>query len=662
MRLISAHVRGYGRLVNTKVNLDSKVIAVVGPNEAGKTTLLKALAHVDTGEEVPVAQRSRAGDVPDEARITTFHYILDDGDRKALADLDLAKQPTSAKVARNAAGSKLTVDISPKPVKSVAQLEQALPVLEAGFASPSSLEAWVDPETVYSDPDSDAPRDYLRELQVVIQAAAQVIAEPGAKLEDESIELAESLRDATLEGAEIRNALSTVAAWGRQEEPSAEARDRIWKRSPDFILFDEEDRSIQSSYTFDAALVSDTPDALANLAGTAGLDLQELHGFVTTGDVARRRTAIVQANRRMDTTFNEAWKQSRLSVHFEVDGDQLRIELMEDGDNVTVFDERSAGLRMFVALIAFLKVHGSARPPILLIDEAENHLHIDAQADLVNMFVTQEHAVKVIYTTHSPACLPPDLGTGIRTVVPRKDNYQISDIQNSFWQGAAGYTPLMVAMGAAAAAFTPARSVVLAEGATEMILLPTLLRSATGLSELPYQVAPGLSEVPKDFMPHLDLEGSRVAYLVDGDSGGKAIKKLLASAGVPKEMVVEIDVPGIENVLDINAYRDAVRTLLHECNPTTQHESLPELPAFDSRKTTSIALEMEGWIEQQGLKAPSKVAVASWLVQNERATASPGHTQVLVDVHARLLRALEVGNEQIAYKRTNALTEALIDD
>jgi uncharacterized protein YhaN len=39
MRLISARIRGYGRIVDSKINLDAKVIAIVGPNEAGKTTL-----------------------------------------------------------------------------------------------------------------------------------------------------------------------------------------------------------------------------------------------------------------------------------------------------------------------------------------------------------------------------------------------------------------------------------------------------------------------------------------------------------------------------------------------------------------------------------------------------------------------------------------------
>lgn len=69
---ISAHVQGYGRIVDSKINLDAKVIAIVGPNEAGKTTLLKALAHVDGETAVPMPQRSRATEVTDQTRVTTF--------------------------------------------------------------------------------------------------------------------------------------------------------------------------------------------------------------------------------------------------------------------------------------------------------------------------------------------------------------------------------------------------------------------------------------------------------------------------------------------------------------------------------------------------------------------------------------------------------------
>ncbi|WP_067798227.1 AAA family ATPase [Actinomadura formosensis] len=643
MRLISAHIRGYGRIVDSKVNLDAKVIAIVGPNEAGKTTLLKALAHVDADAAVPVPQRSRAADVTDETPITTFDYVLDDEDKDAVADLDLQQPPKRVSIARTASGQKLTVDVQPRPVKSIAPLQDAIAVLKFGQAN-EDLDDWIDPETVYADPNSDAARDYRTELQSIIDAVDGAIAEPGTGISDEAIKFAESLRSATLENTgadELRTALDTVVDWAKREGPGQVARDRIWHRSPDFIMFDEAGRSIQSTYAFDDALVADPPAALANLMGTASLDLKELLTFVRTDDVARRRTAIVQANKRMDAIFDEAWKQSRLAVHFEIDGNQLRIELIEDGNNVTVFDERSAGLRMFVALIAFLKTHGSDRPPILLIDEAENHLHIDAQADLVNMFVTQEHAVKVIYTTHSPACLPPDLGTGIRTVVPRKDNFQISDIKNSFWQGSAGYSPLMLAMGAAAVAFTPARNVVLAEGATEMILLPTLLRAATGESELPYQVAPGLSEAPKDFLPKLDLEAARVAYLVDSDDGGAALRSSLLRAGVPENVITDVGVAGIENVLDPDVYREAIKALLSECNPAVAADALPEIPVFATGKDESWASLSQAWIQSQNLKAPSKVAIANWLVENSRAIPSAAGKILLKSLHKQLLKVLD---------------------
>lgn len=647
MRLVSAHVQGYGRIADSKINLDAKVIAIVGPNEAGKTTLLKALAHVDAATAIPTFQRSRAVEVADDTYVTTFDYVIEKKDHAELLDLGLHELPTRARIARSASGDKLTVELTPRPLKSVQPLRGPLEILQAASEN-GNLSNWIDPNTAYGDADSDDPHDYGKELLSVIGALDAAIREPGSSLSGEAIETVRSLLRVTLEAdveaEQLRAAYSAVIAWSEQDSPDSATRTRIWQRTPDFILFGEAERSIQSAYTFDDALVSDPPVALANLAGTASLNVTELLHLTRAGDVARRRTAIVQANRRMDSIFSEAWKQSKLAVHFELDGEQLRIELMEDGDNVTVFDERSAGLRMFVALIAFLKVHGSDRPPILLIDEAENHLHIDAQADLVNMFVTQEHAVKVIYTTHSPACLPPDLGTGIRVVVPRQDNVQVSDVRNSFWQGAAGYSPLMLAMGAAAAAFTPARYVVLAEGATEMILLPTLIRAATDQQDLPYQVAPGLSEVPNDFLPKLDLEAARVAYLVDGDDGGARLKSNLTDAGVPDNLIADLGTAGIENLLARHSYMAAISALLPECNPGVPVRELPEVPQTAAVEAGSVARWISDWLKGEGLRPPSKVAVANWLVENDLATASAEGEEILKSVHANLLVALGIAD------------------
>lgn len=98
---------------------------------------------------------------------------------------------------------------------------------------------------------------------------------------------------------------------------------------------------------------------------------------------------------------------------------------------------------------AFLASGGWQVPPVLLIDEAETHLHFDAQADLVSVLLKSVDAEQVLYSTHSPGCLPSDLGTGIR-LVTRDPEDAASLIKSDFWAGQEpGFAPLLFAMGAA---------------------------------------------------------------------------------------------------------------------------------------------------------------------------------------------------------------------
>lgn len=644
MRLISARIRGYGRLVDAKINLDAKVIAIVGPNEAGKTTLLKALGHITSGQTVPVADRSRVADVSDDAPISTATFVLEDGDRAELAGLELAEPPTRMEATRTAGGGNIQIGITPTPRKSVTPLHAPLKVVRE-VLSQDDLDSVVELQGIYG-PDAEEARDFRAELTDIADAIDQLVknAADAPGHDNFADEVGEVLHGtaATDGNVALRDALGSVVNWCKLANPHPEARNRLWRRTPDFWFFAESDRSLESAYILDDNLLGSTPPALSNLTRTAGLDLSELYEHIQRNDIARRDSTTRQANIRLAALFKETWKQSDLTAELTVDGNQLRVSIVENGERVTVFGERSAGLRMFVALTAYLKVRGHDRPPILLIDEAETHLHIDAQADLVSMFMAQEQALKVIYTTHSPACLPPDLGSGIRAVVPRTDNLQVSEVKNSFWQGSAGYSPLMLAMGAAAAAFTPARCVVLAEGASEMLLLPSLLRATTEGGELPYQIAPGLSEVPKDFYPQLDFEAAKVVYLVDSDGGGDELANGLTEAGVPTHLVVRLGFPGVENLLDPSTYLEAVAQLLPECNPSTTPASIPALPTLPDAQDHAWAKVVGQWVKDQGLQMPSKVALANWLVENRKATPSAAAVQRLRDVHVELSRALGI--------------------
>lgn len=73
-------------------------------------------------------------------------------------------------------------------------------------------------------------------------------------------------------------------------------------------------------------------------------------------------------------------------------------------------------------------------------------------------------------------------------------------------------------MGAEAAAFSAFRRAVLAEGVSEMILLPTLLRNASDGSQLNFQVAFGLSNLSA--ARAINEVALITTFLVDGDASG----------------------------------------------------------------------------------------------------------------------------------------------
>lgn len=644
MRLISARVRGVGRLIDTTIKLDQKLVAIVGPNEAGKTTLLKALAYVDSDDALAPAQRSRAlMDLPDSTPVISLRYRLSENDRGALREFELQDAPTEFWVSRSADGDGPNFAVKPSPRKSETPLEQLEADLRVVLATtpplvrlPVEVSEQEDPQEL---PDGIA---LIQDLRVLQSDLSTYIAAPVGErssidaMRGRADEQSEALRVFS-DTSRLQQILSSFISWVDREDPTEYVKEKLWRLTPDVVMFTEADRALASTYTLDDALLTEVPVALANLTRLAELDLNVLVRAVQTGQVARRDTIKNRANIVLANYFRDAWQQSDLKVELNVENDLLRIGLVEDGVHASVFNERSAGLRMFVALTSFLAARDSGRATILLIDEAETHLHIDAQADLVQMFAKQDKADKIIYTTHSPGCLPADLGVGIRAVVPDSD--ETSHVENSFWrQNGGGFTSLMFAMGASAAAFTPARCAVIAEGATDMILLPTLMRAATGQDSLPYQVAPGLSEMPRDSYPALDFQAAKVVFLVDGDGGGMRLAQTIGRA-IPQERIVALSVHGIENTLDPEFYRETFVRLLRDLNGDLADGELPLLPAATAAPWSTL---LEDWANDRGWRAPTKQEIANYLIEVDELPLSPEGELTLKEAHASLVAALGI--------------------
>lgn len=273
---------------------------------------------------------------------------------------------------------------------------------------------------------------------------------------------------------------------------------------------------------------------------------------------------------------------------------------------------RSDGLRQFVALVAFVERYAKESPPVLLIDEAERHLHYDAQADLVRVFTEQQAAAKIIYTTHSAGCLPKDLGTGVRVIEPTgpkdvsSDQWDRSKVRNWFWTESPGFSPLLLGMGAGSFAFAATRFALITEGISDVILLATLFREACGLDDLDFQVAPGLSGSNARRTQEFEQVASRVAYLVDDDASGRDKRAELREAGVAARRILTYgNKLALEDLVEADVYLEAVNRELHTWHGITI-ESVPK---------KGRAKAVQDWCRQQsGKVALSKRAVAHQLL------------------------------------------------
>jgi hypothetical protein len=645
VRLTKIEFHGYKRLADTACNVDGRLVAFLGPNEAGKSSILEALRWLSDTEsgELEGRFRSRAlGPLPPSQRIITVQFALDDDDRAALADLDTDDRPRYYIRSKRADGKYVTTTEPALTRRRTALEEAAVALAGARLGEPVRTKTENGPgdhllriAEALDAPDTAPDEEAVESFAAFTAWLRQPIEEPA---EDEDAEPTSYVEPAHERAADL---LDTALAKLQEPSPADVARDRLAGRRPEFLMFDEPDRVLASTYSLaDRALLADPPPALRNLLALAGTTLREIAVTQASGDTSRLRTLLKRCNLALRKRIDATWKQSKLALQLGVDADVLNvlIEEIDDQGAITPIEERSDGLRAFVALLCFLadKESGASVPPVLLIDEAETHLHYDAQADLIDVLLNHVKTSKVIYTTHSPGCLPPDLGTGIRLVARDPANAAASKLKAEFWHNEQpGFSPLLFAMGAGAAAFSVCRRAVVAEGPSDMILLPSLLRKATDLPELNYQVAPGLA-VGAAELGTADI-AAHVAYLADGDGEGRKYHDRLVAAGAPPKRVHRLpDGAAVEDLLTPDSWLAAVRTLMAEAgyagNPVTLR---------DLRGRRPIAKRLEDWGKKNRIATPGKTIVASHLVQDsDRIVLTAGATKALRTLHKKFTAEL----------------------
>jgi predicted ATPase len=404
MHLVAFSVEGYRRFVDkTAVKLHDDLIAFVGPNEAGKSSLLQALAHLNSADPFEQNERPRRTTITPKL---AWHFQLKDDDREALAAVPDASHIERLVIAKSADGSK-TWDFKPRsPLRDRTNRKSAAELLKAHRDSEPLGVADEDESSEFRLEDYDKAvetleadvENYLAEHLEGLRGLAVRIRQVDHQFSTDEADEATTPQDdeptmAWLADRDaLADALDLVADQESATSPWHLAVAALKPRVPEILTFEDEDRDLASQYDL-TELGGEPPAALGHLAGLANLDLKMLRSEAMAGAVADVTTRRNAANANLTAAFEQSWNQQGIAVQIEVQGTILHVQATTPEDSgVSDIAERSDGMRWFAALLAF--AHGWERQPILLVDEIERHLHYDAQADLIEVLSKQEFTSK----------------------------------------------------------------------------------------------------------------------------------------------------------------------------------------------------------------------------------------------------------------------------
>lgn len=626
MRLTKVEINGYRRFKDpTVINLDNKLIALVGPNEAGKSTILDALRRLGDEHAISIEERTRATAPDDDATAIQALWLLEDADIDAI-EIPHGSQPPRWLIQRKTFAGPIHAELRPALQRDLRLRMRLLKQFDQVLASKQV-------RALDADEEKELTLASVQNLHKQLSGAGNddLSSEAIAGMRSVASQLESDIAEPTKYVQDFVAQLRAVADHEDAEHPADSARDVLEDLTPAFLLFDLGERELSSTY--DLTEVADNPPrALANLATLAGLDLRRFRDAIAQPDRGIAIEMRDAANAQLRQRIAEAWDQSDIEPRLENDDYLLRILVRTGEGGLQDIAQRSDGLRAFISLVAFTTERARTTKPILLIDEAEVHLHYDAQADLIQMLGRQHQVAHVIYTTHSAGCLPQDLGTGVRLVEPNA-NQERSSVENWPWERDEGFGPLLLGMGASTLAFVPTRAALIAEGATEVVLLPTLIRQAVDREVLDFQVAPGAAGASRTAVAHIDFQGRRVAWLVDGDDGGSDNRHHLQASGIPAERIVTLGGAGsgltTEDLVRAEVFVDAVNEELRR-----SHGEQAARLAADDVSVPGRWHSLKRWCENEDLPVPNKGAVAH--------RVADGHSTrpLVADESVELLRAL----------------------
>jgi energy-coupling factor transporter ATP-binding protein EcfA2 len=358
-----------------------------------------------------------------------------------------------------------------------------------------------------------------------------------------------------------------VANWRSRKTIKASVERYVLDHLPVFIYMDDY-RAFRGTALLDQVKGRKDSGALTDEDKTL-ITIMELSGLALDSEYSKGQSdsEVVREQRIYDLNdaglsltreIAERWKQRKYEVEFRADRQSFFTMVRDEtGPHLIPLEERSKGFQWFFSfdLMFMYESRGSFKGCVLLLDEPGLHLHASAQRDLVERLEAYASNNSLIYTTHLPFMIDLRKPERIRTISETPEGTVVDKTLNLSQPDAKLTLQSALGMSASTSYLVAQRNLVV-EGVDDFMILTELsnLLIRSGLTGLPEDVhvtaAGGASEAAylATFMIGQNLD---VVVLLDSDKAGsdaadKLIKSWLTRYGKGHSQVLKIgDVLGV---------------------------------------------------------------------------------------------------------------------
>lgn len=589
MKLLTFQIQNF-RSINDSGSIDaSRITALLGRNESGKSNLLRALQSLNPPEGFrplkPVKdfpRHRRLEECTDATPVVTSTWELDDKDRVEFGEIfSQATSMTKIRIGRHYGGTSpwVALDGLKAPSLDTVKVKSSAKRIAAGIrakaekvedeaaraklkATANNIEAGLVAKTV--------PKEWADHSAPIFQKARTALASV-------DVNLTESQENALVE---LENMGEEIVSFDTSQR---ELRTHILKILPVFIFLDEypELDGHQNIAEFIERKNRNQPSPadpyFEKLCKVAGLKPKELEQHLRQGDQETRNQLANRASSVITQEIRRLWKDRQLKIRFNLDASHFDTYVSDPNATFDVevnLNERSRGFKWFLSFyITFAAdtVGGDAENAILLLDEPGLYLHAKSQSDLLQHF-EKDFANQIIYTTHSPFMVPTHNLDAVRTVNIAEEKG--TSVTNDPSGDSRTLFPLQAALGydLSQSLFVGGNNLVV-EGVTDFWILSSIseyLRDAGKLAlhqDLTITPAGGAQKV--SFMVTLlTSESMNVLVLLDDERDARSTKDdLVKSKLIGKENVVFVSEwdstnaveSDIEDLLDEDVYNGLIQ-------------------------------------------------------------------------------------------------------